>query len=69
MSGSGASGHRSRAAKGGNEGRQGRGHPWRALPEHYVPGSLTITGAEGPGALKLGAFSYRPASLSVEAIL
>ncbi|MDX1986127.1 MAG: hypothetical protein SFV17_05530 [Candidatus Obscuribacter sp.] len=39
------------------------------LPEHYVPGSLTITGAEGPGALKLGAFSYRPASLSVEAIL
>lgn len=39
------------------------------LPEHYVPGSLTITGAEGPGALKLGAFSYRPSSLSVETIL
>lgn len=39
------------------------------LPEQYVPSSLTITKVEGPGNLKLGAFGYRPANLSLETIL
>jgi hypothetical protein len=39
------------------------------LPEQYVPGSLTISKATGPGGLKLSAFSYRPANLSLEALL
>lgn len=39
------------------------------LPEQYVPGSLTIAKVAGPDKFKLGAFSYRPANLSTEAIL
>lgn len=39
------------------------------LPETYVPGSLTIAKVAGASQLKLAAFSYRPAALSLEAIL
>jgi hypothetical protein len=39
------------------------------LPEQYVPNSLTISSVSGPGDLKLGAFSYRPANLSLDRIL
>lgn len=39
------------------------------LPETYVPGSLTIAKVAGASQLNLAAFSYRPATLSLEAIL
>jgi hypothetical protein len=39
------------------------------LPEQLVPNSVTITSVTGDGAFKLGPFSYRPANLSVAAIL
>jgi hypothetical protein len=39
------------------------------LPEQLVPNSVTITNVTGDGAFKLGPFSYRPANLSVAAIL
>ncbi len=39
------------------------------LPETYVPGSLTISKVAGASQLKLAAFSYRPATLSLETIL
>lgn len=39
------------------------------LPEQLVPNSITITHVDGAGDFKLGPFSYRPANLSVQAIL
>ena len=39
------------------------------LPETYVPGSLTIAKVAGASQLKLAAFSYRPATLSLETLL
>src|ERR1700679_3286518 len=39
------------------------------LPETFVANSLTITDVVGEGRLKLGALSYRDASLSLQAIL
>jgi len=39
------------------------------LPETFVANSLTITNVSGEGTLKLGALSYRDASLSIPAIL
>jgi len=39
------------------------------LPEQLVPNSITITHVDGEGTFKLGPFSYRPANLSVQAIL
>jgi hypothetical protein len=39
------------------------------LPEQLVPNSITITHVDGAGNFKLGPFSYRPANLSVQAIL
>ncbi len=39
------------------------------LPQQFVQGSLTIVSVEGKGKFKLGPISYRPASLSPQAIL
>ncbi|MBS1994334.1 MAG: hypothetical protein JSS83_27670 [Cyanobacteria bacterium SZAS LIN-3] len=39
------------------------------LPETFVANSLTVTDVVGEGRLKLGALSYRDASLSLQAIL
>ena len=40
------------------------------LPENLVPGSLTVTGVAGEaGKFILGQLSYRPANLSIPAIL
>jgi hypothetical protein len=39
------------------------------LPEQLVPNSVTITNVTGDGAFKFGPFSYRPANLSVAAML
>jgi hypothetical protein len=39
------------------------------LPETFVANSLTVTDVVGEGRLKLGALSYREASLSLQSIL